>query len=121
MSPDGDAHQRRARIGSARAAKDVVALAVSVDPKGDTRSAVDSVRPRRIGCAPQFHYLTGSATALERIWRLYNVTPVRQGGPDSITRSTSSSSTGAARRRVLFDCAREARGDGARRQVLLDC
>jgi cytochrome oxidase Cu insertion factor (SCO1/SenC/PrrC family) len=30
----------------------------------------------------EFHYLTGSKTALERIWRLYNVTPVRSGGPD---------------------------------------
>ena len=31
---------------------------------------------------PEFHYLTGSKSALERVWRLYNVTPVRPGGPD---------------------------------------
>jgi protein SCO1/2 len=61
--------------------KDVVALAVTVDPKGDTPAAVRAyARSHRL--RPEFHYLTGSKTALERIWRLYNVTPVRPGGPD---------------------------------------
>ena len=61
--------------------KNVVALAVSVDPKGDTPAAVDTfVRSHRLGS--QFHYLTGPRTALERIWRLYDVTPVTKGGPD---------------------------------------
>lgn len=68
-----------ARLGARR--KGVVALAVTVDPKGDTRSAVRAyVREHRL--PPQFHYLTGPRTALERIWRLYDVTPLRPGGPD---------------------------------------
>jgi protein SCO1/2 len=61
--------------------KNVVVLAVSVDPKGDTPSAVNTfVRAHRL--RTEFHYLTGSAKALERVWRLYNVSAVRKGGPD---------------------------------------
>jgi protein SCO1 len=61
--------------------KSVVVLAVSVDPKGDTPSAVGSfVRTHRL--RPEFHYLSGSTKALERVWRLYNVSAVRKGGPD---------------------------------------
>jgi protein SCO1/2 len=60
---------------------DVAALAVSVDPKGDTPSAIRTfVHSHRL--LPQFRYLTGTAAALERIWRLYNVTPVTESGPD---------------------------------------
>ena len=67
------------RLGSRR--KGVVALAVTVDPRGDTKAAIRSyARVHRL--PPEFHYLTGSQRALERIWRLYNVTPVREGGPD---------------------------------------
>lgn len=67
------------RLGTRR--KRVVVLAVTVDPKGDTRPAVRAyVRAHRLPA--QFHYLTGSKTALERIWRLYDVTPLRPGGPD---------------------------------------
>jgi protein SCO1/2 len=67
------------RLGARR--KGVVALAVTVDPKGDTKSAVRAyVREHRLPA--QFHYLTGSKTALARIWRLYNVTSLRPGGPD---------------------------------------
>jgi protein SCO1/2 len=67
------------RLGQRR--HGVVALAVTVDPKGDTQSAVRAyVRVHRLPA--EFHYLTGSKTALERIWRLYNVTPLRPGGPD---------------------------------------
>jgi len=61
--------------------KDVVALAVSVDPKGDTPEAVHTfVRSHRLGA--RFRYLTGPRSALARIWRLYGVTPVTKGGPD---------------------------------------
>jgi protein SCO1/2 len=61
--------------------KDAVALAVSVDPQGDTRAAVDTfVRSHRLSA--RFHYLTGPRSALERVWRLYGVTPVTKGGPD---------------------------------------
>jgi protein SCO1 len=67
------------RLGSRR--KRVVALAVTVDPKGDTKQAIRAyARTHRL--PSEFHYLTGSQKALERIWRLYNVTPVRKGGPD---------------------------------------
>jgi protein SCO1 len=67
------------RLGSRR--KNVVALAVTVDPKGDTKAAIRAyARTHRLPA--EFHYLTGSQTALQRIWRLYNVTPVRKGGPD---------------------------------------
>lgn len=61
---------------------EVVVLAVSVDPKGDTHAAVDTfVRSHRL--RPQFHYLTGSTSALERVWRLYNVSAVKKGGADA--------------------------------------
>jgi protein SCO1/2 len=67
------------RLGSRR--KGVVALAVTVDPEGDTTSAIHAyIREHRL--PSEFHYLTGSQKALERIWRIYNVTPVRRGGPD---------------------------------------
>ena len=61
--------------------KGVVALAITVDPKGDTKPAIRAyARSHRL--PSEFHYLSGSQKALERIWRLYNVTPVRKGGPD---------------------------------------
>jgi protein SCO1/2 len=67
------------RLGPRR--KGVVALAVTVDPKGDTKPRIRAyARAHRL--PSEFHYLTGSQRALERIWRLYNVTPVRPGGPD---------------------------------------
>ena len=67
------------RLGSRR--RGVVALAVTVDPKGDTKAAIRSyARAHRL--PSEFHYLSGSRKALERIWRIYNVTPVRKGGPD---------------------------------------
>jgi protein SCO1/2 len=67
------------RLGSRR--KGVVALAVTVDRKGDTPSAIRAyVRSHRFPA--EFRYLTGSKTALERIWRLYDVTPVRSSGSD---------------------------------------
>jgi protein SCO1/2 len=67
------------RLGARR--KGVVALAITVDPKGDTPKAVHSF-VRSHALRPEFHYLTGPTRALERIWRLYDVTPVRPGGPD---------------------------------------
>jgi len=59
----------------------VVALAVSIDPRGDTPASVRSfVRAHRL--RPQFHYLTGPRRALARIWRLYDVASVKVNGPD---------------------------------------
>jgi len=67
------------RLGARRSG--VVALAITVDPKGDTPAAVRSFVHSH-ALRPQFHYLTGSTRALARIWRLYGVTPLRPGGPD---------------------------------------
>jgi protein SCO1/2 len=67
------------RLGPRR--KGVVTLAVTVDPKGDTKAAIRAyARTHRLPA--EFHYLTGSQRALERVWRIYNVTPVRKNGPD---------------------------------------
>jgi protein SCO1 len=62
-------------------AKSVTVLAVTVDAKGDTPSAVRSF-VRSHALRPEFHYLTGAKATLERVWRQYNVTPLRPGGPD---------------------------------------
>ena len=65
-----------AQLGRART--DVRVLAVSVDPKGDTRASVDAfVRSHRL--RPQFHYLTGTEKLLRPIWRSYKVHAVPQG------------------------------------------
>jgi protein SCO1 len=88
------------RLGSRR--RSVVALAVTVDPKGDTPAAVRGfVRSHRLG--PQFHYLTGMPRALTRIWRLYGVTSVRVGGPDPDHTLYVLLLDRAGKTRVLFD------------------
>lgn len=88
------------RLGQRR--KGVIALAVTVDPKGDTPAAVHAyVRSHRF--LPEFHYLTGSKQALERIWRLYNVTPVRPGAPDPDHTLYVLLLDRAGKSRVLFD------------------
>lgn len=88
-------------IGPARAG--VSALAVSVDPRGDTRAAVRAfVRSHRLGA--QFHYLTGSADALRRVWQAYHVKAVRDGqgaGVDHTLYTLAVDRKGVAR--VLFD------------------
>jgi protein SCO1/2 len=67
------------RVGARR--PDVAVLAVSVDPAGDTHASVMSfIRQHRL--LPQFHYLTGSRAALQRVWRKYNVVAVRRKGGD---------------------------------------
>jgi protein SCO1/2 len=68
-----------ARLGSR--GTNVTVLAVTVDPNGDTPSAVRGF-VRSHALRSQFHYLTGPRRTLERIWRQYNVTPLRPGGPD---------------------------------------
>jgi protein SCO1 len=88
-----------ARVG--RRTSGVIALAVTVDPKGDTRAAIRRfVRAHEF--KSQFHYLTGSRRALSRIWRLYNVTPVSRGvDPDHTLYVLLLDRSG--RTRVLFD------------------
>jgi len=61
------------KLGKARAS--VRVLAVSVDPRGDTRSAVRRyVKTHRL--LPEFRYLTGSRDRLKGVWRAYHVAVV---------------------------------------------
>ena len=67
------------RLGRER--PQVVVLAVSVDPVGDTHASILSfIRQHRL--LPEFRYLTGSRATLQRVWRLYNVITVRRGPGD---------------------------------------
>jgi protein SCO1/2 len=60
-------------------------LAVSVDPLGDTPSAVRRyVREHHL--LPEFHYLVGKPAQLARIWQAYNVA-VLQRNPESVGHS----------------------------------
>lgn len=60
----------------------VAAVAVSVDPRGDTPEAVRTWldRQRQPG---QFHYLVGSEAELEPVWRAWYAAPQIAGDPDS--------------------------------------
>lgn len=65
------------RLGPRRT--DVIVLAVSVDPFGDTPAAVRRfVRSHHL--SSQFHYLTGSKQALLRVWRQYDAKSIAVGG-----------------------------------------
>jgi protein SCO1/2 len=56
-------------------------LAVSVDPKGDTRAAVDRfVRVHQLVAA--FHYLTGTSTELRPVWNGFHVASI--SGPNAV-------------------------------------
>lgn len=58
-------------------------LAISVDPRGDTRAAVRHfIRQHRL--LPQFRYLTGSAAVLKTVWSHYNVQSLKQAGGDRV-------------------------------------
>jgi protein SCO1 len=88
------------RLGGER--PQVVVLAVSVDPAGDTRASVLSfIRQHRL--LPQFRYLTGGRTTLARVWRKYNVAVVRRspGDVDHALYTLLVDRNGTAR--VLFD------------------
>ncbi len=72
------AQNLNAAVKSLGAAADKVSvLAVSVDPKGDTPSAVRSFT-KRLRLAPQFHYLIGTPAELRRTWAAWNVLSVRR-------------------------------------------
>jgi protein SCO1 len=63
-------------------AKKVDVVALSVDPRGDTRSAVQSWL--KIHHEPaNFHYLIGSEEELQPYWDAWNVGPQIAGDPDS--------------------------------------
>lgn len=55
----------------------VSVLAVSVDPKGDTPSAVRSY-VKRLHLVPQFRYLIGTRAELRRTWAAWNVLSVQR-------------------------------------------
>ena len=89
------------RLGPRRSG--VTVLAVSVDPFGDTPSAVRRF-VRSHGLSSQFHYLTGPKQALRRVWRLYDVNSIAVGGtkkPDHTLYVLLLDRRGASR--VLFD------------------
>ena len=90
-----------AALGSHRA--QVRVLAVSVDPAGDTRAAVQRfVRVHRL--LPQFRYLTGSPAALKRIWARYGVRSLKQAGGDRVDHTLYTLLLDRSLRgRVLFD------------------
>ena len=92
------------RLGARRSG--VVALAITVDPKGDTPASVRRF-VRSHALRPQFRYLTGATRALERIWRLYGVTPLRPGGPDPDHTLYVLLLDRAGKTRVLFDALAE--------------
>jgi protein SCO1 len=59
----------------------VRALAVSVDPKGDTAASVRGfVRSHRL--PPQFRYLRGTKAELTKVWRAYHI--AAQATPEDI-------------------------------------
>ena len=85
-----------------RKAAAVRVLAVSVDPRGDTRPSVRHfVRNHRL--VPQFRYLTGSQAQLEPIWRVYGVTPVNRGKGDVDHTLYTVLADGSGKARVLYD------------------
>ena len=58
-------------------------LAVSVDPRRDTRAAVRHfVRTHQL--LPQFRYLTGTFNELVKAWRYYNITSIREAKTGNI-------------------------------------
>jgi protein SCO1 len=61
---------------------EVAVVAVSVDPRGDTREAVQ-VWLRRQRQPAEFHYLIGSEQQLEPVWRAFYAAPQVAGRPDS--------------------------------------
>ena len=74
----------RELAGSQR--RDVRVIAVSVDPRHDTRSAVRTyVAEHRL--LPQFRYLIGSRAELKPVWQAYNLV-VETGSGELVSHST---------------------------------
>jgi len=76
-------------------------LAISVDPKGDTKAAVRKfVFAHRL--RPEFRYLTGTRAELSRVWRAYHV--AASGNLESIDHSAYELLVdGKGAGRVLYD------------------
>jgi protein SCO1/2 len=88
------------RLGPVR--NRVRVLAVSVDPRGDTRAAVRRYIAAR-GLLPQFRYLIGSKAQLAKVWKAWNVIAVREGADqvDHVAYTALVDPTG--KQRVLYD------------------
>jgi protein SCO1 len=69
-----------ARLGPA--AQHVAVVAITVDPRGDTRKAVEAWLRRHHEPA-NFHYLIGSERELAPVWRAYMAAPQLPGDPTS--------------------------------------
>jgi protein SCO1/2 len=65
------------QLGPAR--RRVRVLAVSVDPRGDTRAAVRRYIAQR-GLVPQFRYLIGTKAELAKAWAAWHVLVIRGSG-----------------------------------------
>lgn len=63
-------------------ARDVAVLAVSVDPRGDTRAAVQRWLTR-LRMPANFRYLIGSDEQLQPVWRSHYAGPQPRGNPNS--------------------------------------
>ena len=93
-------NQALAALGPAR--RSVRVLAVSVDPLGDTRTAIASFL-RAHALLPEFRYLTGTPEALRAVWAAYGVgTKPRGGGGRDHTLYTLLLDR-AGRGRVIYD------------------
>jgi protein SCO1/2 len=66
----------------------VAAVAVSVDPRGDTRASVREFL-RRHDLPANFHYGIGSRAALQPIWRSYYAAPQISGRPETSTHTAA--------------------------------
>ena len=77
-------------------------LAVSVDPKGDTRAAVRAYE-RRMHLEPNFHFLIGTRAQLRPVWAAWHVLAV-QSKPDLVDHVAYTALIDPqGRRRVLYD------------------
>jgi protein SCO1/2 len=88
------------RLGAVRS--HVRVLAVSVDPRGDTRAVVRSYIAQR-GLLPQFRYLIGTKAELAKAWAAWHVIAVRGGRDrvDHVAYTALVDPTG--KQRVLYD------------------
>ena len=88
------------QLGAAR--RRVRVLAVSVDPRGDTRVAVRRYIAER-GLLPQFRYLIGTKAELTKAWAAWHVIAVRQTPEvvDHVAYTALVDPTG--KQRVLYD------------------
>jgi protein SCO1/2 len=79
---------RAALAGLGDRASGVAAVAVSVDPRGDTRASVREFL-RRHDLPGNFHYGIGSHSALAPVWEAYFAAPQISGRPETSTHTAA--------------------------------